>query len=72
MNRLIRYIIIVILSTAFQACEKELDIRYKEIEPITVIEGQLTLQGSNVRITMTTPMGEPMDSTLLTDATVTL
>lgn len=72
MNRLIRYIIIVILSPAFQACEKELDIRYKDIEPITVIEGQLTLQGSNVRITRTTPMGEPMDSTLLTDATVTL
>lgn len=72
MNRLIHYIFIGLLSLAFQACEKDLDIKYKEIQPITVIEGQLSMQGANVRITMTTPMDEPMDTTPLTDATVTL
>lgn len=72
MNRLFRYIFIGILALAFQACEKDLDIKYKDIEPITVIEGQLSMQGAYVRITMTTPMDEPMNSTLLTDATVTL
>ena len=72
MGKLINYIFILVVALNFQACKKDLDIEYKEIEPITVIEGELSLNGSNVRITMTTPMDEPMDTTLLTDATVTL
>ncbi|MDE6368462.1 MAG: DUF4249 domain-containing protein [Muribaculaceae bacterium] len=72
MNKLTRHIFIVLAILSLQSCKKDLDIKYKDIEPITVIEGQLTLQGANVRITMTTPMDEPMDTTLLTDATVTL
>lgn len=54
------------------SCKKELDIEYKDIEPITVIEGRLTQHGAEVRITMTTPMDEPMDLTPLTDAIVTM
>lgn len=54
------------------SCEKELDISYHNIDPITVIEAELTPDGSRVGITMTTPMGEPMDRTRLTDAVVTL
>lgn len=72
MSKFIKYILIGIVSFAFQACKKEIDIRYRDIDPITVIEGELSLQGASVRITMTTPMDEPMDTTLLTDATVTL
>lgn len=72
MGKFINYIFIGVVALAFQACKKELDMEYKDIEPITVIEGELSLQGANVRITMTTPMDEPMDTTLLTDATVTL
>lgn len=72
-RRLIRHIVIAGAATLpLLSCEKDLDITYREIEPITVIEGQLSMQGANVRITMTTPMAEPMDSTLLTDATVAL
>lgn len=53
-------------------CEKELDFTYHEIDPITVIEGELTPDGIKVGITMTTPMNEPMDRTRLIDAVVAL
>ena len=72
MKQQIRYIIIALSAVALQSCSKDLDIHYKDIEPIPVIEGQLTLEGSTVRLSMTTPMDELMNSTLLTDTTVTL
>ncbi|MDE6229964.1 MAG: DUF4249 domain-containing protein [Muribaculaceae bacterium] len=58
--------------TALTACEKEIDFDYIDIEPLTVIEAELTPEGSVVAITLTTPMDEPMNRTRLTDATVTL
>lgn len=71
MNRL--YIIIaVLLLVVATSCEKELDFKYHDIEALTVIEGNLTPDGLKVGITLTTSMGEPMDSTRLTDAVVTL
>ncbi len=54
------------------SCEKELDFKYHDIEPLTVIEAELTPDGAKVAITGTTPMDEPMDRTHLTDAVVTL
>lgn len=51
-------------------CEKDLDIDYKDIAPIVVIEGALTQDGTKVKIMYTTPMDEPMDLTPVTDATV--
>ncbi len=54
------------------SCEKELDFKYHDIEPLTVIEAELTPDGVKVAITSTTPMDEPMDRTHLTDAVVTL
>lgn len=54
------------------ACEKEIDFRYHDISPLTVIEAELTPYGAKVGITLTTPMDEPMDRQHLTDATVTL
>lgn len=68
----IHYACIIISILALQSCKKEIDINYKDIAPITVIEGCLTQQGADVRITMTTPMDEPMNLTPLTDATVML
>lgn len=66
-------IIAALLATAaMTACEKELDFRYHDIEPLIVIEGTLTPDGASVAITLTTPMDEPMDRTRLTDAAVTL
>lgn len=54
------------------SCEKELDFKYHDIDPLTVIEGSMDADGATVAITLTTPMDEPMDRTRLTDATVTL
>ena len=54
------------------SCEKELDIKYRDIDPIPVIEGALTTGGATVALTMTTPMDEPMDRTRHTDAAVEL
>ena len=60
------------LMAVLVSCEKELDISYHNIDPLPVIEAELTPDGARVGITMTTPMGEPMDRTRLTDAVVTL
>jgi len=56
----------------FASCDKELDFEYHDIQPITVIEAELTPNGAKVGITYTTPMDEPMDRSHLTDAIVTL
>ena len=53
-------------------CEKELDFEYHDVESPLVIEATLSHEGSNVRLTHTTPMDEPMDLTPLTDAEVTI
>lgn len=60
------------IALGLTSCEKELDFKYNDIDPLTVIEGELTPDGARVAITLTTPMGEPMDRTRLTDATVTI
>ena len=54
------------------ACEKKLDFEYHDIEPLTVIEGELTSVGAKIGISLTTPMDEPMDRSRLTDACVTI
>ncbi|MDE6381046.1 MAG: DUF4249 domain-containing protein [Muribaculaceae bacterium] len=54
------------------SCEKVIDLDYLDIEPLTVIEGELTSDGAKVAITLTTPMDEPMDRSRLTDASVTI
>ncbi|MDE5975288.1 MAG: hypothetical protein K2G69_01925, partial [Muribaculaceae bacterium] len=51
-------------------CEKELDFDYHEVESPLVIEATLSQEGSSVRLTHTTPMGEPMDLTPVTEAEV--
>ena len=57
---------------SLSACEKVIDFDYHDIEPLTVIEGELTSEGARIAITLTTPMDEPMDRTRLTDASVIL
>ncbi len=59
---------VILLSS----CEKDLDLKYHYIEPLTVIEAALTPDGMRASITLTTPMDEPMDTTRLTDAAVIL
>ncbi len=70
--KFIRIVLTTVLLLFITSCEKELDIKYHDIPPITVIEGELTPDGIKVGITQTTPMDEPMDRTRLTDASVTL
>ena len=72
MKRSLYYLILTVYILLSHSCKKEIDIDYHQIDPITVIEGQLTQKGAEVRITLTTPMNEPMDTTLRTDATVSL
>lgn len=62
----------ICLTLMLASCEKELDFEYTDIEPLTVIEAELSPEGAKVGITYTTPMDEPMDRTRLTDASVTL
>lgn len=61
-----------VLLISLTSCEKELDLKYHDIEPLTVIEAELTPDGVRVSLTLTTPMDEPMDTARLTDATVHL
>ncbi|MDE6287948.1 MAG: DUF4249 domain-containing protein, partial [Muribaculaceae bacterium] len=66
----------IIIAATFllllSSCEKDLDIKYHDIDPLTVIEAQLTPDGIKAGITLTTPMDEPMNLNRLTDATVIL
>ncbi len=64
--------IIIFSLLVFSSCSKDIDFKYHDIEPLTVIEGELTSMGAKVGITLNTPMDELMDRTRLTDATVTL
>lgn len=63
---------ILLLTLLLTACQKDLDLKYHYIDPLTVIEAELTPDGSKVAVTLTTPMDEPMDLTRLTDAVVTV
>ena len=66
------YLYFPLLVMLLVGCEKELDFKYHTIDPMTVIEGVLTPEEGRVSLTLSTPMGEPMDRTLLTDAGMTL
>lgn len=72
MIKIINILLAALLLGGLSACKKELDIDYHDIEPLTVIEAELTPLGIKVGLTLTTPMDEPIDRTRLTDATVTL
>lgn len=63
-------LIALALNTLLSACEKELDIKYHDINPLLVIEGELTQTGVSVTLTETTPMDEPINQQHLTDASV--
>ncbi len=74
MNRNILFTLILGLLSGilFTGCEKELDFKYHDIDPILVIEGSLTQSGADVSLTFTTPMDEPIDRQRITDAEVSI
>lgn len=62
-----------ILTVVCASCEKELDFKYHDIPPLTVIEAELTPAGLRTSVRLTVPMDEPLsDARNLTDATVTV
>lgn len=63
---------VILMAVSLISCEKELDFKYHDIEPLTVIEGSVSENGAKVRISLTTPMDEPMDRVAITDASVVL
>ncbi len=70
--RLKQILTVICVGLALAGCSREIDFEYINIEPLTVIEAELTPEGAKVGIRLTTPMDEPMNRTLLTDAAVTL
>lgn len=66
------YFTFALCGILLSSCSKDLDFKYHDIEPLTVIEGELTKEGARIGITLTTPMDELMDRTRLTDASVTV
>ncbi|MDE6267590.1 MAG: DUF4249 domain-containing protein [Muribaculaceae bacterium] len=71
-RHILRILISAVLSLVLSSCEKTLHLPYDHIPPLTVIEASLTDTGASVAIRLSTPMDEPLDLTLLTDAQVTL
>lgn len=63
-------IVLTALSALLASCEKELDFHYHDVAPQLVIEATVSNHGTNVILTNTTPMGEAMNQTRLTDAEV--
>lgn len=69
MNRLL---CILIISLGLLSCERNFDMEYHDIEPLTVVEAVLTDRGARVSLTETTPMDEPLNRSRLTNAIVTI
>lgn len=67
-----RSILLYLLSAMTVSCTKDLDIEYRDIEPIPVVEANLTDRGLDVSLTLTSSMNEPMDTVAQTDYTATL
>lgn len=63
---------ILAMTLLFISCEKELDFNYHDVESQLVIEGITTNMGTSVTLTHTTPMGDPINTRFITDASVRL
>lgn len=64
---------ILALCFGMVACEKELDFKYHDIPPLTVIEAQMTPEKATCVVSQTVAMDSPLsEAPLLTDATVTM
>lgn len=70
--REILFKILPLLTLLLVGCEKEIDFKYHDIDPILVIEGALTEEGAVVSLTETTPMDEPMNHRQVEGATVSI
>ena len=55
-----KIIYLIICMTALTACEKEIDFSYHEVEPMVMIEGRVTNEGTEVIITRTRSVTDPV------------
>ena len=67
-----KYIGLLLLFPFLISCEKELDFKYNYVESQFVIEGILTGEGSNVTLSYTVPMDQPLTSETIVEAKVVL
>ena len=68
-----RKILYIILSVvALTSCKKEIDFDFNEIEPLVVIEGRVTNEGSKVLITPSRSVTDSIHPRCLQGATVTI
>ncbi len=68
----IKLYIITGLLFFFTACEKEIEIGYRSVDPIHVVEGRITNEVAEVLITLTRDMDDGSGPTPQDNATVTL
>lgn len=70
--RKIYSLILAIVLISSQSCKKELDFDYNDVDPIPVIEGILTQDGLEVRISQSRSMSDNQKGTCITNALVRL
>ncbi len=67
-----RTILPLFILLLFTACEKEIDFDYHEIDPLVVIEGRVTNEGSEVKITHSRSVNDSVQGKTLPGATVVI
>lgn len=71
-NRSFSIYVIFCIIVSLSACTKEIDFDYHEVEPVVVIEGRVTNEGSEVLITRTRNVDDSVRSACLTGADVVI
>ena len=62
-----KHLPLIIVALTLASCTKDLELDYRDLDSIPVIEANLTGKGLSVRLTLTSPMDEPMDTVAQTD-----
>ena len=70
MRKLLFYILLIMCSVT--ACKKEIDFDYNEIDPIVVVEGRVTNEGTEVMVTKSRSVTDSVKSHCLPGAVVTV
>ena len=70
MRKLLFYILLITCSLT--ACKKEIDFDYNEIDPIVVVEGRVTNEGTEVLVTKSRSVTDSVMSHCLPGAVVTV
>jgi len=66
----LQHLIIFILCLLCFACKKEIDIEYRQVDPLYVVESSVTNHGMKARISMTNNMDDNNTKSDINHATV--